>query len=168
MFRVEIYGRVRRAVRAEGPSQRTVARDFGLSQEMVWKVLQDAVPPGYQRLHVLLRREGETVNHKRVHRVYREAGLSIRRKKWKHCVRGRFPLREHTAANQEWAIDFVYDAIAAGRSIRVLSVVDAYTRECLALEVDTSFASQRVTRALDQIIEQRGQTGSIPVTTDLN
>ena len=123
---------------------------------------------GYRRLHILLRREGETVNHKRVHRVYREAGLSIRRKKWKHCVRGRFPLREHTAVNQEWAIDFVHDAIAAGRSIHVLSVVDAHSRECLALEVDTSFASQRVTRALDQIIEQRGQPGSIPVTTDLN
>jgi putative transposase len=116
---------------------------------------------GYRRLHVLLRREGETVNHKRVHRVYRETGLSIRRKKRKHSVRGRFPLREHTAANQEWALDFVHDAIAAGRSIRVLSVVDAYTRECLALEVDTSFASRRVTRVLDQIIEQRGQPGSI-------
>jgi putative transposase len=116
---------------------------------------------GYRRLHVLLRREGETVNHKRVHRVYREAGLSIRRKKRKHCVRAHFALLQHTAANQEWALDFIHDAIAAGRSIRVLSVVDAYTRECLALEVDTSFASRRVTRALDEIIAQRGQPRSI-------
>jgi len=95
-----------------------------------------------QHLHVLLRREGETVNHKRVHRVYREVGLSIRRKKRKHCIRARFPLREQTAADQEWALDFVDDAIAAGRSISVLSVVDARTRECLALEVDTSFTSR--------------------------
>jgi len=116
---------------------------------------------GYRRLHVLLRRDGEAVNHKRVHRVYREAGLALRRKKRKHCARQSAPLRQHTAANQEWALDFVQDAIAAGRAIRVLSVVDAYTRECLALEVDTSFASRRVTRALDEIIAQRGEPKSI-------
>jgi putative transposase len=71
------------------------------------------------------------------------------------------PLRQCTAANHEWALDFVYDAIAAGRIIRVLSVVDAYTRECLALEVDTSFASRRVTRGLEEVIEQRGCPRSI-------
>src|SRR5215472_18217698 len=89
---------------------------------------------GYRRLHVLLRRAGEVVNHKRVHRVYREAGLALRRKKRKHCVRQSAPLRQYTAANQEWALDFAHDAMAAGRAIRVLSVVDAYTRECLALK----------------------------------
>ena len=56
----------------------------------------------------------------------------IRRKKGKHCVRVRQPLRAWTAANQEWALDFANDAVAGGRAIRVLSVVDAYTRECLA------------------------------------
>ena len=111
---------------------------------------------GYRRLHVLLRREGETVNHKRVQRVYREAGLSLRRKKSKHCVRVGQPLRVWTAANQEWALDFVHDAVESGRAIRVLSVVDAYTRECLALEVDTSFASRRVTRVLEAILAERG------------
>jgi putative transposase len=111
---------------------------------------------GYRRLHVLLRRAGERVNHKRVHRVYREAGLMIRRKKRKHCVRVGRPLLPRTAANQEWALDFVHDAVECGRTIRVLSVVDAYTRECLALEVDTSFASRRVTRVLDAIIAERG------------
>jgi len=116
---------------------------------------------GYRRLQVLLRRGGEVVNHKRVHRVYREAGLELRRKKRKHCARQSAPLRQYTAANQEWALDFVHDAIAAGRAIRVLSVVDAYTRECLALEVDTSFASRRVTRVLDAIIAQRGEPRSI-------
>ena len=111
---------------------------------------------GYRRLHVLVRREGEPVNHKRVYRIYREAGLMLRRKKRKHCVRVSQPMRAHTAANQEWGLDFVHDALAAGRSLRVLSVVDAYTRECLALEVDTSFASRRVTRALEEIIARRG------------
>jgi putative transposase len=112
---------------------------------------------GYRRLHVLLLRAGEAVNHKRVHRVYREAGLSIRRKKRKHCVREGKPLLARTSANQEWALDFVHDAVECGRAIRVLSVVDAYTRECLALEVDTSFAGRRVTRVLDAIMAERGQ-----------
>jgi putative transposase len=116
---------------------------------------------GYRRLHVLLGRSGEHVNHKRVHRVYREAGLMIRRKKRKHCVREGKPLLARTSANQEWALDFVHDAVECGRAIRVLSVVDAYTRECLALEVDTSFASRRVTRVLDAIAAERGQPDSI-------
>ena len=87
---------------------------------------------GYRRLHVLLGRAGEHVNHKRVHRVYQAAGLMIRRKKRKHCVREGKPLVARTSANQEWALDFVHDAVECGRAIRVLSVVDAYTRECLA------------------------------------
>ncbi len=62
----------------------------------------------------------------------------------------------YTTANQEWALDFVHDATASGRSIRVLNVIDAYTRESLAMEVDTSFAGLRVTRVLDQIIAERG------------
>jgi len=111
---------------------------------------------GYRRLHVLLRRSGERVNHKRVHRVYREAGLAIRRKKRKHCIRQGQPLLVRTSANQEWALDFAHDAVAYGRTIRVLSVLDAYTRECLALEVDTSFASRRVTRVLEGIVAERG------------
>ena len=112
---------------------------------------------GYRRLHVLLGRSGEHVNHKRVHRVYREAGLMIRRRKRKHCVRVGQPLVARTSANQEWALDFLHDAVDCGRAIRVLSVVDAFTRECLALEVDTSFASRRVTRVLDAIVAERGQ-----------
>ncbi len=116
---------------------------------------------GYRRIHVLLRRAGERVNHKRLYRIYRQAGLCLRRKKRKHCVRMSAPLRQYTVANQEWALDFAHDVIAAGRKIRVLSVVDAYTRECLALEVDTSFASQRVTRVLEAIIGERGCPHSI-------
>jgi putative transposase len=116
---------------------------------------------GYRRLHVLLSRSGERVNHKRLHRIYRAAGLMIRRKKRKHCTRAGKPLLERTAANQEWALDFVHDAVECGRTIRVLTVVDAYTRECLALEVDTSFASRRVVRVLEQIIAERGLPQSI-------
>lgn len=116
---------------------------------------------GYRRLQVLLRREGEQVNHKKLYRVYREAGLMIRRKQRKHCARVGQPLRVCTAANQEWGLDFVHDAVASGRAVRVLSVLDAYTRECLALEVDTSFASRRVTRVLEQIMAERGRPQAI-------
>ena len=116
---------------------------------------------GYRRLHVLLEREGEAINHKRVHRIYREAGLALRKKKRKHCVRVSTPLGVYTAANQEWALDFVHDVLASGRTIRVLNVIDAYTRESLAMEVDTSFAGLRVTRALDAIIAKRGKPQAI-------
>ena len=87
----------------------------------------------------------------------------LRRKKRKHCVRVGQPLVERTAANQEWGLDFVHDAVQSGRAIRVFSVVDACTRECPALEVDTSFAARRVTRVLDGVIEERGIPGAIRV-----
>lgn len=112
---------------------------------------------GYRRLQVLVKREGEWVNHKRLYRVYRAAGLCLKRKRRKHCVRSGLPKMPLTAANQEWALDFAHDVIAAGRTIRMLSVVDVYTRECLVLEVDTGFASRRVTRVLDEVIMQRGK-----------
>lgn len=112
---------------------------------------------GYRRLHVLLKQSGDRVNHKRVWRVYREAGLCVKRKKRKRLVRAGCPARVLTAANQEWALDFVHDVLGTGQGVRVLSVLDAYTRECLALEVDTSFASRRVTRVLDRVIAERGR-----------
>jgi putative transposase len=116
---------------------------------------------GYRRLQVLIEREGERVNHKRVLRVYREAGLCLKRKKRRHCVRVGSPRPHLTGANQEWAIDFAHDVLATGRTIRVLSVLDAFTRECLVLEVDTGFASRRVTRVLERIIALRGRPQTI-------
>jgi putative transposase len=125
-------------------------------KERLTRLAREKPRYGYRRLQVLAVREGEHVNHKRLYRVYREAGLCLKRKKRKHCVRSGSPRVSLTAANQEWALDFAHDVVAAGRTIRVLSVVDAFTRECLALEVDTGFASRRVTRALDAIIARRG------------
>lgn len=111
---------------------------------------------GYRRLQIVLDQTGEHVNHKRVYRVYREAGLMIRRRARKHLRREGSPRPVLTAANQEWALDFVHDAAESGRKFRALSVVDPYTRECLALEVDTSMGSRRVTRVLEGIIAERG------------
>jgi len=85
-----------------------------------------------------------------VSRVYWEAGLLIRRKRRKRLLRAGFVRLVVTRANQEWALDFVHDAAESGRKFRVLSVLDVYTWECLALEVDTSFASRRVKRELDR------------------
>lgn len=151
-----------------GRTAEDVAREVGVSKHTIyaWKAkyggtdvsqAQEAklLRDENTRLHALLQGE-ERVNHKRVERVYRELGLTLRRKKRKHCVRVGRPLVERTAANQEWGLDFVHDVVQCGRTIRVLSIVDAYTRECLALEVDTSFASRRVTRVLEEIIAERG------------
>ena len=111
---------------------------------------------GYRRLHVLLGREGVEVNHKRVQRVYRELGLTVKRLRRKRLVRAPRPRPVLTGANQEWALDFASDMAASGQRLRILSVVDAYTRECLTLEVDTSFPSRRVTRELERIAAVRG------------
>ena len=111
---------------------------------------------GYRRLHVLLRREGLTVNHKRVARLYRKEGLAVpcrKRKARTPIRRGRPPAPAHS--NELWALDFVQDALASGRTIRVLSVIDVFTREALALEVDTSLPGSRVVRVLDRLRGER-------------
>ena len=112
---------------------------------------------GYRRLCVLLGREGEKVNHKRVFRVYRAARLSVKRRKRKSLVRVGQPSFIATRPNQQWSLDFVHDRMANGRTVRVLTVVDTFTRECLALEVDTCLPSRRVTRTLDSVISDRGR-----------
>jgi len=111
---------------------------------------------GYRRLHVLLRREGIVVNHKRLERVYREEGLAVRRRRRKSLTpvrRGRPAPPQH--ANEQWALDFLLDALASGRKLRVLSVIDVFTREALALEVDTSLPGSRVVRVLDRLLAER-------------
>jgi len=110
---------------------------------------------GSPRLCVLVRRE-QIHNHKRVERIYREAGLSLRRKRRKRLSRQRAPVVAVHAANEEWALDFVTDALASTRHTRILTVVDVFTRECLALETDTSMGGLRVLRVLDRLIAERG------------
>jgi putative transposase len=116
---------------------------------------------GYRRLLVLLRREGWRDNHKRVLRVYQEEHLqvSVRKRKRTARWRGEKPAPAERA-NQRWSLDFVSDQLANGRRFRLLTVVDDFTRECLAIEVDTSLSGQRVARVLDQISQGRGLTPS--------
>ena len=112
---------------------------------------------GYRRLQIVLDQTGEHVNHKKIYRVYREAGLMIRRKARKHLRREGVSRPALDGPNQEWALDFVHDSAGSGRKFRALSVVDPYTRECLALEVDTSMGSRRVTRVLERVMSERGK-----------
>jgi putative transposase len=81
----------------------------------------------------------------------------VRRRKRKRLVREPAAEPRLTRPNQEWAMDFIVDGLANGRMVRILSVVDVFTRECLALEADTCLGSGRVTRVLERLIEERGR-----------
>jgi len=112
---------------------------------------------GYRRLGLLLRREGVLVNHKRIYRLYREEGLSLRRRKRKRLTSaGRGPGELASGPNQVWSLDFVSDCTATSRRLRLLTVVDTFTRESLVIEVDTSIGGERVARVLDRVIAGRG------------
>jgi putative transposase len=118
---------------------------------------------GYRRLGVLLEREGEVVNHKRLFRVYQSAGLSVRRREKKRIERGRVGMPLLTRPNQEWSLDFISDALANGRGVRALTVLDDFTKESPAIEVDFSLAAPRVTRVLDAVIDERETPDSIRI-----
>jgi putative transposase len=130
-------------------------------REVLVKLARQKPRYGYRRLHAVLERRGQAANVKRVYRLYVEQGLAVRRRRRKRLVREQQIEPRLIRANQEWAMDFIVDGLANGRMIRILSVVDAFTRECLALEADTSLGSGRVTRALDRLIEQRGRPESV-------
>jgi len=97
------------------------------------------------------------VNHKRVYRLYRSAGLAVRRRKRKRILtdRGK-PQAVLAVPNQRWSMDFVSDSTASGQRFRVLVVLDESTRECLACEADTSLTGSRVQRVLDRLAMDRG------------
>lgn len=112
---------------------------------------------GYRRVHVLLRREGWTVNHKRVYRLYKDEGLGLRRKKPKRrrAAMPRQPRPTVSRPNERWTMDFMSDALANGQKLRVLTVLDAYTRECLALDAALHFRGQDVARVLTGVAMHR-------------
>ena len=119
---------------------------------------------GYRRLGVLLRREFGALNHKRVYRLYRAEGLSVRRRSHKRVRQKGLPqLPIPTRARQHWAMDFTHDTLASGRRFRTLNLIDRFTRECLAIEVDTSLPAARVVRVLERVIEVAGTPESIRI-----
>lgn len=117
---------------------------------------------GYERLHILLRREGKLVNHKLVLRLYREEGLAVtRRCRQKRVSVPRVPLPTPIVPNERWSMDFVSDALADGRQFRCFTIVDDLTRECPAIEVAHSLPALRVIQVLDRLALTRGLPRSI-------
>jgi putative transposase len=112
---------------------------------------------GYRRLHVLLQREGTVVNHKKVYRLYREADLGVRRRKRRRGIAvTRQPLALPSRANQVWSMDFVMDALATGRRLKILTVVDDFTKESVLIEPAHSLTGDDVTELLDRVSQVRG------------
>ena len=119
---------------------------------------------GYRRLHVLLQREGIVINHKKLYRLYREERLAIRRKKRKRVAQlTREPKPLPATRNERWSMDFVHDTLFDGTVFRALTIVDDFSRECPAIEVDRSLPGPRVARVLDELARTHGQPKVIVV-----
>lgn len=119
---------------------------------------------GAPRLHVLLRREGWMVNHKRTERLYREEGLALRRKRHRKRAAGvRVTLLAPTRPNERWAMDFLHDRLTTKRPFRVLTMVDEYSRESPAMVADTSLPGARVVEVLERLAETHGLPQTITI-----
>lgn len=117
---------------------------------------------GSFRIWRLLRREGRKVNKKRVERLYREEKLSLRlRRRKKQAAAVRVPLPIPTGPNQAWSMDFVWDYLRGGRRIKMLTIVDDFTRECVAIEAGFGLNGRQLTQLLDRLIELRGKVAGI-------
>jgi putative transposase len=113
---------------------------------------------GYRRLFILLREQGEPSGINRVYRLYREEGLTVRKRKARRKAIGtRTPILVEAKVNARWSLDFVHDQFARGRRFRILNIVDDVTRECLAAIPDTSISGKRVARELTMLVEARGK-----------
>lgn len=160
-------------VRAKlGVSERRACRILGLSRSVLHYQPAKANAPlqarlvelagerrrfGYRRLHILLEREGWTANHKRVYRLYRNAGLAVqRRRKRERVAVERRPLQMPSGPNHTWSMDFVFDALANGRAIKCLTVVDDCTKEAVEIAVDHKINGQKVADLLDAACRFRG------------
>ena len=144
--------------RSRRPSQASL-------KERIKAIAETRVRYGYRRIHVLLRREGWLVNAKRVNRLYREMGLQLRNKSPKRKVKAK--LREGRSApvcsNDVWAMDFVHDQLYDGRKIRILTVIDTFTRYVPAIEVRQRFTGADVVATLETVCRQTGYPKSISV-----
>ncbi len=116
-------------------------------------IAQSRVRYGYKRIHVLLRREGWLINRKKVHRIYVSEGLSLRHGKYFRKRRSQIRIvpAPPTGPNQRWCMDFVHDSLADGKSIRILTVVDTFSREAVLLECGRSMTGKHVANALEKL-----------------
>ena len=160
----------RRACRLVGAHRRTmryqrqVRADEPQLRERLRTLAGERPRFGYRRLHVLLKREVGRLNHKRIYRLYRLEGLAVRRRKRKRVMAApRVPANRVWRRGEAWAMDFMQDVLADGRRFRVLNVLDTVSRECLAIEVDTSLPGQRVVRVLDRLVAWYGSPKQITI-----
>jgi len=170
-------GQRRRAVdylKSLNVSERRACRVVSFSRSAAWrprkgrnddqlrarlKTLAERYPKyGYPTLHEMLVLEGQVINRKRTYRIYREEGLQVRTKKRKKIVRPRVPMLVPGNVNERWSMDFVSYQLANGRRLRVLNVVDDYSRECVLQIVEFSISGHRLVRELDQLARQLPKT----------
>jgi putative transposase len=139
---------------------RSIKFDDPALRQRIRQIAEVRVRYGYQRIHVLLKREGWQVNHKRVYRIYCEEGLSLRRKRPKRRVSAahRRQRPEVKQTDQCWSMDFVADNLFNGRRIRALTVVDNFSRECLAIHVDHSVKADQVVSTMEGLRLFAGRT----------
>lgn len=157
----------RRACQLVGVDRATVRyknrrKDEGVLKEKIRHIALEKRRFGYRRIHMLLKRSGEHVNHKKVFRIYQSLGLKVMKRGGRKRALGTRPITlKPLRSLHRWSLDFVSDALANGRKIRMLTVVDDYTRICLGIVVDTSLSGQRVSRELDRIMEEYGKPETI-------
>jgi len=152
----------RRACRAIPISRKAVRyvnrrpeRDAALIARL--KALGEQYPRyGYLLLHAMLRAEGLVKNRKRTYRVYTQMGLQVRTKRRKKLIRSRTALSVPSRVNERWSIDFIHDQLADGRRIRVLNIVDDYSRVCIGQLVDLSISGARMVRYFEELAVTRG------------
>ncbi len=135
-------------------------RDDSEVQQRLRELAREHPRFGYRRLYLYLHEE-MGVNHKKVQRIYRELGLTVKRTRRKHLRRTLAPRPVLTAPNQEWAIDFASDVTDPGQRFRVLGVIDSFTRQSHVLQAATSFPSRCVTRELERAIVAYGKPQAI-------
>jgi len=161
-YTVESFGlSIRRSCRLVGVCRATYAyrlrdKGDGLLRVRLRELAEQRRRFGCPRLHVMLKRESLVINHKRTERIYREEGLSLRLKKRKKkaaVLRVMLPQAEY--ADQRWSMDLAADSTLAGRRFRALAIVDDYSRECPAIEVDSSIPGARVVDVLERLAETR-------------
>jgi putative transposase len=141
-----------RSCRAPDAELRTQLRDLANERKRF----------GYRRLFIMLRQGGEPSGINRIYRLYREEGLTVRKRRARRRAVGmRAPILVEARANARWSLDFVHDQFACGRRFRILNIVDDVTRECLAAIPDTSISGRRVGRELSELIARRGKPDMI-------
>lgn len=132
---------------------RSVAADDSALRLRIREITETRIHYGYRRVHVMLRREGWRDNHKRIYRLYSEQGLSLRLKRPRRnkSAQRRQPQPQGLYPNHVWGMDFVSDALFDGRRLRLLTVIDLYTRECLGICVGQNLRSTEVAEMLNSI-----------------